>query len=64
MASARVRGSTWNNKRKKKGFKKSVGSYYQNKPGRKEFRLTAVNGGKIRVYDSPQEEKANGWVRV
>ncbi len=64
MASARVRGSTWNNIHKKKGYKKSVGGYEQAKKGKgRVFALKAKKGGKVFAYASPQEARLDGWVR-
>lgn len=62
----RVRGSTWKNTHKKKGYSQSIGSYaYQ---GAKKlygndryFVLTAISTGKTRTYESPQAAEADGW---
>lgn len=56
------KGSTWNNIHKKKGFKKSYGSY-ETRNGDRQFNLTPVNGGKIREYSSPEAAKRDGWVK-
>ncbi len=66
MASAvkRVRGSTWNNIHKKKGYKNSVGGYEKGRKGGRVFALKAKNGGKVFAYASPQEARLDGWVRA
>lgn len=63
MPKARVRGSTWNNCHKKRGFKKSIGSYLLKNGGDRQFNLTPVNGGKAREYSSPQAAERDGWVK-
>ena len=61
--SQRVRGSIWIHPSKKRGYGRSVGSYYD-KPGKdRQFNLTPVRGGKAREYSSHQAAKADGWVR-
>lgn len=57
------RGSTWNNSHKKKGFKKSIGSYYIKAGGDRQFNLTPVMGGKVREYSSPKAAERDGWVK-
>lgn len=59
-ASKRVRGSIWKHPSKKKGFGMSIGAYSLKK-GDRHFVLKPVNGGRTRVYESPQAAKNDGW---
>ena len=59
-----VRGSVWNNSKKKKGYSKSIGSYGWNTAGDRYFKLTAVVSKKTRVYESPQSAIEDGWFIV
>lgn len=57
------KGSIWINVRKKKGFKKSIGSYFM-KPGKdRQFNLTPIGGGKIVEYSSPAAAIRDGWIK-
>lgn len=60
---AKPKGSTWNNAHKKRGFKKSIGSYYFKNGGDRQFNLTSISDGKIREYSSPQAAERDGWVK-
>ncbi len=61
---ATARGSIWQNKSKKSGFGKSVGSYGCDGNGDRHFVLTSVRSGRTRVYESPQAAERDGWYIV
>lgn len=58
----RVRGAVWKHPSKKKGYSRSVGGYDLHR-GDRNFFLTPLNGGKRKMYASPQAAKADGWVK-
>lgn len=60
----RVRGSVWENTKKKKGYPVSVGSYFFTGPRDRAFKLTPLKGGKSRVYESPDAAMDDGWLII
>jgi hypothetical protein len=58
----RVRGSTWKNTTKKRGYGESVGSYDFRTKGDRYFVLTVIKTGKTRVYESAEAAKSDGWI--
>jgi hypothetical protein len=64
MASARIRGSLWQNNSKKKVYTESLGSYGYSKKGDRFFKLTSKKTEKVREYSSPAAAIVDGWYIV